>query len=501
MKISATQLYDFVHCPHRVSLDVFGDPALREEPNAFVELLWDHGLQHEERMVDALGIATNLRGLPIDEREQATLAAMSRGEPLIFGGRLTTDDKVGEPDLLQLDDDVGYLPGDIKSGGGFDGDAEHRKYKKTYAYQLAHYVDILKAKALGSGGATAFIIDGNATSVLYDLSLPQGVKNTQTWCDSYLAASQNVQEIISKKRETRPALAAPCKLCHWQSHCKSALVASDDLTLIAELGRSRRDTLNTRVATVSALAAADPSTFIQGKKTVFPGIGPDSLLKFHARAKLLSTPGAAPYLKAPVSLPIAEKEVYFDIEADPMGGILYLHGFVERLHGQPETARFIPFFASGNSAVDEETVFRQAWDYLQVRKSDSSIYYYSKYERTAYKALAAKYPAVTTVETVDELFSDPVMIDLLYDVVLKATEWPTVDRSIKTLAQYLGFQWRDTNPSGAASIEWYHRWLECGDLEIKRRILEYNEDDCLATGVVVDGIRQLCASGKPLDRG
>ena len=30
-----------------------------------------------------------------------------------------------------------------------------------------------------------------------------------------------------------------------------------------------------------------------------------------------------------------------------------------------------------------------------------------------------------------------------FDVVKKATEWPTYDQSIKTLAQFLGFQWRD----------------------------------------------------------
>jgi len=60
-----------------------------------------------------------------------------------------------------------------------------------------------------------------------------------------------------------------------------------------------------------------------------------------------------------------------------------------------------------------------------------------------------------------------------------------------SLAQYLGFSWRDANPSGAASIEWYHRWIETGDPAVKQRILEYNEDDCLATGVVLEGIRAL----------
>ncbi len=71
------------------------------------------------------------------------------------------------------------------------------------------------------------------------------------------------------------------------------------------------------------------------------------------------------------------------------------------------------------------------------------------------------------------------------------TEWPTRDFSIKTLASYLGFSWRDTDPSGASSIEWYHRWVESKDVTIKNRILEYNEDDCVATRVLLDYIRSL----------
>ena len=152
---------------------------------------------------------------------------------------------------------------------------------------------------------------------------------------------------------------------------------------------------------------------------------------------------------------------------------------------------FTPHFAAGIEPIHEEAAFRGAWEYLTARVQDSTIYYYSKYERTEYKKLAAKYPAVCSVGEVEALFANPAMIDLYFDVIRKATEWPLYDQSIKTIAKYLGFQWRDTTPSGAASIEWYNRWIETGDPAIKQRILDYNEDDCLATGVVVDGIRAL----------
>jgi len=61
----------------------------------------------------------------------------------------------------------------------------------------------------------------------------------------------------------------------------------------------------------------------------------------------------------------------------------------------------------------------------------------------------------------------------------------------QTLAKYLGFEWRDTHPSGAASIEWFDRWCRERKSEVRQRILDYNEDDCRATRVLLDGIRNL----------
>ncbi len=114
---------------------------------------------------------------------------------------------------------------------------------------------------------------------------------------------------------------------------------------------------------------------MQGKKTAFSGIGPDSLLKFHSRALLLSTPGATAYLKERVDFPINKKEVLFDIEVDPMRGVVYLHGFVKREYARSDMAIFLPHFAVGIEPIHEEAAFRSAWEYLNARVQDSTIYY------------------------------------------------------------------------------------------------------------------------------
>ena len=135
-------------------------------------------------------------------------------------------------------------------------------------------------------------------------------------------------------------------------------------------------------------------------------------------------------------------------------------------------------------------MFREAWAYFAANP-DAAIFYYSKYERTIYRKLQQKYPDVCMADEIEALFDPNRTVDLYYDVVQPATVWPTRDHSIKTLATFLGFQWRDVNPSGAASIEWYARWCETRDPAIKQQILEYNEDDCRATRVLLDGIRAM----------
>jgi hypothetical protein len=73
----------------------------------------------------------------------------------------------------------------------------------------------------------------------------------------------------------------------------------------------------------------------------------------------------------------------------------------------------------------------------RTKRSDHpcAIYYYSKYERTIYRKLQRKYPDVCSAEDIETLFDPAQAVDLYFDVVLKATQWPTRDFSIKTLAK------------------------------------------------------------------
>ena len=489
--ITASILYNLVQCPHRVTMDLFGDSSLRDPVNPFVQLLWDRGNEYEQEVIEKLDIPfINLKHLPPEEKETRTYEAMNRGDELIYGGRISAGDLVGEPDILRRCG-TKYVTGDIKSGAGEEGGSEDTdgKPKKHYAVQLALYTDILERRGY-SGGRIPFVWDVHGQEVVYDLDAPQGVKKTETLWDEYQEVLELARCIMTGSDPTLPAYGSACKLCHWYTACKKSAEEHDDLTLIPELGRSKRDDMLPLVKTRKELARTDISAFVSGKKTKFRGIGIDTLIKFQNRAILQKTPGGKPYLKEAIVFPSHEKELFFDVETDPMRDVCYLHGFLERHDGDTRKETYRAFFAEVPTDASEIKAFEDAWEYIR-GMLPCSIYYYSAYEKTVWTKLQKKYPSVMSPEEVDALFASPNSVDLYLHVVKSKTEWPTYDHSIKTLASHLGFSWRDPNPSGAASIEWYHRWTESRDPLMRQRIFDYNEDDCRAMRVLLDGIRGL----------
>ena len=490
-QITASMLYNLIQCPHRVTMDLFEDPASKDPVNPFVQLLWEKGNAFEQEVMHGLDIPfTDLHSYYGEEKERLTLDAVARGDELIYSGRVSIGGLLGEPDILRRQG-AGYIAGDIKSGAGEEGGSEDEegKPKKHYAVQLALYTDIIER--LGFAGERApFVWDVHGREVVYALDAPQGPRKPRSLWNEYEAAVETVRCLLNQTDSTLPAYGGKCKLCHWYTACSRKLEKADDLTLIPELGRAKRNTMMNHIGTIRDLVNADLETLILGKKTAFPGVGPDTLRKFQNRAKLQKQPGAQPYLKEKVRLPESDRELFFDVETDPMRDICYLHGFTERHNWDNQTERYIAFIAEEPSEKEEEKAFAEAWAYIQ-SSQPCAIYYYSAYEKTIWSKLQKKYPRVMTVEELEDLFDPTYSVDLYNHVVRPKTEWPTRDFSIKTLASYLGFSWRDPNPSGAASIEWYHRWTESSDPEIRQRILDYNEDDCVATRVLLDGIRKL----------
>jgi predicted RecB family nuclease len=487
--VSASLLFSHLCCPHRTSMDAFASPSLREPVSPFISMLWERGSLYESEVVGQLGVPfLDLSVSKGDEKEAKTRGAIARGDTLIYGGRLSIDELVGEPDLLRREG-AGYVSIDIKSGGGTEGgdDDDDGKLKKTYGVQLALYTDILERLGV-SAGRYGYIHDVHGDEVRYDLDAPLGPRSSSI-AEIYRDAKFQAERVLSGELKTLPAACSVCGLCVWRSSCLKDMRTAGDLSLLPRLGRTTRDTLMPTFPTLKALASADLSAFLGGEKSPFPGVSAESLARFKVRAQLALDPNPKPFFREPVDLPTNRFEVFFDIEDDPLRDVVYLHGFVVRRDGDSATEQFVAVFAEDATEAAERGAFAAAWAFLS-QHADHMVYYYSKHERTKYRQLQEKYPEVCSAADVEALFSPGRSFDLYYDAVFNS-EWPTMDWSIKSLAKFLKFRWRHADPSGAASIEWFDQWVRTNDPTIKQRIIDYNEDDCRAMRVLVDAMREM----------
>lgn len=496
MKITASILYDYIQCPHKVWRDKHGNQAEKtKESNPFVELLWNKGVQHEERIVRKLGDYLDLSDGTLEERFKKTIEAMQSDTEIIYQGVIRHENYLGIPDLLKRMPDGSYIPVDIKSGMALSGideeSGEEGKPKKHYAVQLCLYTEILIKLEFGHQ-KIAKIIDAHGNEVLYQLDNPMGIRNKQTFWEFYEQAKNHVSLLLEDQDKNKPAMAGICKMCPWYNSCKNWCEINHDPTKVFYLGRSVRDTLNADLGIdrVEELLDLDIEHLVQQKKSnkdFLKRIGEKSLIKFKNRVKIL-TQTKKPVAYDPIVFPEVSHELFFDIEDDPTQEFVYMHGVYERTK---DNKRFLDFTAKEISDEAEKETWRNFWEYIRsLPKDDFAVYYYSHHEKTTYRRMQKQYPDVISEKELEAFFANPNVIDL-YQIVLKQTDWPVGSYSLKALAMYLGFKWRDETPSGALSIQWFNDYLETKDPQILERILLYNEDDCIATMVLKDGLAKL----------
>ena len=129
--ITASMLYDHIACSHKVVKDTFSDPDGRDNVSPFAQLLWDRGNIHENELINSLEIKfLDLSDHPAETRETLTRTAMSDQVTLIYGGRISYENLLGDPDLLRYES-YGYVAGDIKSGSAEESGSRNGRQKKA----------------------------------------------------------------------------------------------------------------------------------------------------------------------------------------------------------------------------------------------------------------------------------------------------------------------------------------------------------------------------------
>jgi len=471
-QLTAQDLYNYVRCPHRVYLDSNGDPKEKSEVNLFLKLLWEKGLQTEREYLQTISDheVIDLSNKGVKEAWPQTQRSMKKGGELIYQACLSHGTYLGRPDLLLKHTDASstfgsyyYEPIDIKAGRGWERRQDkYSKFKKHYAFQILFY-QMLLGSIQGYIPPTGHIINVEKEIEEFDPLIFKG---------EFSSAVAQAQKLIQGEETSESVLSSHCFQCEWFKHCRTWVDKTSDPTAIFFVGKNKFRLKEVGLKKVRDLAKMDISKYLEPPLKIH-GLGKKSLARIKQRAQVVLK--GRPLIRKGYSFPEAPVEIYFDVEDDPTRGLVYLFGLLIKEDGD---LRYRYFLA--RRPEEEEATVRQFWGFL--KNTDGAVYYvYSHKERSTLKHLQAKY------ELNEEAFQKYKLseFDLYSQLIVVYSDWPTFSYGIKYIARWIGFRWRDPDPSGVNSIVWYNEYLKDPTDEGKlQRILQYNEDDCQAMVVL-----------------
>ena len=322
-----------------------------------------------------------------------------------------------------------------------------------------------------------------------------------------IAIAQSARQQSGNPGVDPPLLVGPivnreCASCPWWQVCRPQL-DDDDLNLRLERGPlGAREIIALRAAgivTVHQLAASDLDALLAGYlPAVSHCVGAERRLRTAARRARMLVAGTAFERESsgPIEVPAADLEIDFDLETAADGRI-YLWGFrVQSATSEPYVRQFCRF-----AELDDDTelaLAREALGWLRrsVTRRDRGrgsasalVYHYSGFEVAMLEALAAR-SGDPLLRWGAELATGPGFVDMLE--VIKPHYFGVAGLGLKSIAQHAGFRWRDADPGGLNSQRWFDEAVH-GEADrralARRRVLEYNEDDVIATGWLREWLR------------
>ena len=411
---------------------------------------------------------------------------------------------------------------------------------------LAHATRVLQSQGCGDEEGRVALVDRQRRVWWLDLATTAHPRFNLATYDALYRERRDLIDALERWGEGSGAFPTTaywhreCEDCDFREHCRGELEARDDVSLTHYTNFEQQRLLHEfGVDTRGDLAGLDPERARRARNTPSDSPAREAVLAlaierlddliYRARAYR-----AGAVLRRVASdqmgCPRADVEVDVDMESD--GVHTYLWGAYVRVSGPAREGSIVegyhPFVSWDEpSEATEAQVFAEFWrwfsqlrDTCAARSLTFAAYcFWAQAEDGAMnRAVAAAREGGPTLSDLDAFRtqSPAQWIDLHeYAKAQLQTEGPL---GLKVLARAAGFDWRDENPSGEASMAWFAaaratpardassgssgdrgdladrspdagRVVEPDQAEVaswRRRILEYNEDDCRATQALRD---------------
>jgi uncharacterized protein len=496
---AASDLNNFLECEHLTELDrlvALGELAPPQRDDAQAELIARKGDEHERRHLAALrehpaGVTELLRPAHsldgFEAAAQETIAAMERGDALIYQGTFFDGEFLGHPDFMRRIE----VPCERWAWSYEVIDTKLALSTKPYfIIQLCNYSEHL-ARIQGTMPEYGNVILGNGEEKRYRLNdysayyrhLKQRfLERAAVLCHPEVSKDPELVE-----GRTYPHKNSHCQICKWHDVCAAQRKADDHLSLVARMRRDQIGKLNVSdIQTVVDLAAARDDDRPTGLNTdTFVKLRRQATMQIRGRTEgpVYELLEHAPFEGFGLMPMPDEGDVFFDMEGDPLyepsRGLEYLFG-VWLTDGA-----YKAFWALDRA--EEKRAFEQFVDYITERRRrypNMHVYHYADYEKSALRRLAQAHG--TREQEVDDLLRGEVLVDL-YAVVRQSLVISEDSYSIKRLEKFYNFKRNTEVRKGDDSIVMFETWLaDRSQRQILEDIERYNEDDCRSTLLLRD---------------
>ncbi len=269
-----------------------------------------------------------------------------------------------------------------------------------------------------------------------------------------------------------------CTICSWQKLCDKEAKENGFLTDIDGIGSKTASLLKTNgISDIQTLACYSEkelgeklskfnnqkyekaSIFVKQAQAYISG-KPYCISNKNATNDLLEKTSSGFYI--------------FDIESNPDDRHDFLYGFlkINNLFTKKEDLVYEPILNLKNNKVES---YRQIIKILFSHKG-WPVLHYGETEKIAIINIAKKLNF--SFEEIDLLTSR--FIDL-HTLIRKSWILPLKNYGLKTVSNWLGFEWLQKNVSGSKALYWWIQYQITKNEIFLKKIIQYNKDDCLAT--------------------
>ncbi|WP_269622349.1 TM0106 family RecB-like putative nuclease [Prochlorococcus marinus] len=276
-----------------------------------------------------------------------------------------------------------------------------------------------------------------------------------------------------------------CTLCSWRELCNKTASKEGDLSEVSGIGAKRKNILQEiGIQSVNDLASTDPY-FLTRKLNKY-GDQHESIahqLILQAKSQIDLNPTRITLNPLLNEIRNTKGVLIYDIESDPDNQHDFLHGFVSAKirNNQSWDLEETKYHAILNLYKDKE--------HLTWGKINQKINYFYNWPILHYgetESLAIYQMAKRQGANISELKNLKTRLIDIHACLKNSWLLPISNYSLKTVAKWLGFKWRLEGADGAKALLWWRQWESSNynrksSSNLCKKILDYNQDDCLAT--------------------